>query len=70
METQAAVYIIGWLIFQTLVGAVIGKSRGRLGSGVFWSFLLGPIGWLIVALMSDLRPKCPECGGVVVPGVS
>ena len=68
MGTQTVVYFIVWLIFQTLVGAVIGKSKGRLDSGVFWSFFLGPIGWLIVALMSDLRQKCPECGGVVVAG--
>jgi hypothetical protein len=68
VETQQVVYIVAWWIFQTLVGAVIGKSKGRLDSGVFWSFLLGPIGWLIVALMSDLRQKCPECGGVVVAG--
>jgi len=47
VETLAAVYIISWTLFQTLVGAVIGKSKGRLDAGVFWSFLLGPIGWLI-----------------------
>ena len=51
-----------------LIGALIGKYKGRVGSGVVWALVLGPIGWLIVALMQDLREKCPECGGVVVPG--
>jgi hypothetical protein len=68
VETQIVVYFIGWLIFQTLVGALIGKFKGRVDSGVFWSFFLGPIGWLIVALMTDLRQKCPECRGAVIPG--
>src|SRR6266403_2493019 len=60
-------YFIGW-IACILVGALIGKYRGRLDSGVIWAALLGPIGWLVVALMEDMRPKCIECGGVVVQG--
>ena len=59
--------LFGW-VFIVLIGALIGKSKGRVGSGIIWSFLLGPIGWLIVALQQDLRQKCPECGGVVVLG--
>ena len=61
----------GWFIcvlICSLIGALIGKSKGRVGSGLIWSFLLGPIGWLIVALMADLRPMCSECGGVIVEG--
>ena len=60
-------YFIGWVL-SVLIGALIGKYKGRVDSGVIWSALLGPIGWLIVALQNDLRQKCPECGGVVVPG--
>ena len=55
-------------LFSVLVGALIGKHKGRIASGFVWSLLLGPLGWLIVALMKDLRPKCSECGGVVVSG--
>lgn len=51
-----------------LIGALIGKYKGRTESGACWAALLGPIGWLIVALQEDLRQKCPECGGAVVPG--
>lgn len=55
------------LMFSGLIGALIGKHKSRISSGVIWSLMLGPISWLIVALMQDLRQKCPECGGVVVP---
>src|SRR5271170_1922106 len=60
-------YFVGW-IACILIGALIGKCKGRADSGLVWSALLGPIGWLIVALMDDLRPVCSECGGVIVDG--
>ena len=60
-------YFAGW-IFCILVGALIGKLKGRIDSGVIWSALFGPIGWLVVALMDDLRAKCPHCRGAVVEG--
>lgn len=53
-----------------LVGALIGRSRGRIVDGLGWGIILGPIGWLITALLSDRRQKCPLCGGVVNPGAS
>jgi hypothetical protein len=61
-------YFVVWIVFCVLVGALIGKHRGRAGSGVIWGGLLGPVGWLIVALMEDMRPKCTQCGGVIVEG--
>jgi hypothetical protein len=59
-------FAIGW-IFCILIGALIGQYKGRVGSGVVWSLLLGPIGWLIVALMKDLRRKCPHCAEAIKP---
>jgi DNA-directed RNA polymerase subunit M/transcription elongation factor TFIIS len=60
-------FFVVWVVC-ILVGALIGKSKGRADSGAIWSAVLGPIGWLIVALQEDLGQKCPECGGTVVPG--
>jgi hypothetical protein len=60
-------FLIGWIVC-VLIGALIGKYRGRVDSGIIWAAILGPIGWLIVALMEDKRPICRFCGGVVVPG--
>ncbi len=61
--------IASWLtgaVLMGLIGAAIGSARGRTGEGAFWGVALGPIGWLIVFLRADLRPKCPACFGVVV----
>jgi len=45
-----------------LVGAMIGKNRGRAGEGAVLGALLGPIGWLCVALgKSEGMRKCPFC---------
>jgi hypothetical protein len=49
------------------VGAFIGQSRGRLRLGCLLGLCLGPVGWLIVGLLSDRRAKCPECLGPVDP---
>lgn len=57
-------------ILCILIGAVIGKRRGRAGSGVVWSALFGPLGWLIVLLLEDRRPKCPHCRSVYNSGAS
>lgn len=51
-----------------LVGALIGQVKNRVGLGIFLGLILGPIGWLIIALCENHSLKCPECGGVVVEG--
>jgi hypothetical protein len=48
--------ILIWLVMG-LVGAAIGRTKGRTFAGFAWSFFLGPIGWAIVALGPDLRLK-------------
>lgn len=57
-----------WGIVGPLIGTLIGQNKGRIAAGALFGLLLGPIGWAIVALGPNLKPKCPECGGVVVPG--
>jgi hypothetical protein len=57
-----------WLVVGGLIGAIVGQSKGRAGAGFFLGLLLGPIGWLVVAVGPNMNPKCPLCGGVVVKG--
>jgi hypothetical protein len=62
------VLVVPGIIIGAVVGALIGQLKGRAGAGMFFGLLLGPIGWLIVAVGPNLMPKCPECGGVIVEG--
>lgn len=55
-------------IMGALGGLAIGRCRGRPEAGLWLGLLLGPLGWLILIVGPDHRPKCPECGGVVVKG--
>ena len=56
--------VIGALI-GALVGLLIGKPKERGCAGFCLGLLLGPLGWIITALLSDDRPRCPECLDVV-----
>jgi DNA-directed RNA polymerase subunit RPC12/RpoP len=63
------------LIFG-LVGGLIGERKGRSGAGFIFGALLGPIGWLIIAVGPDIKAeqaalharKCPACMGSVPDG--
>jgi len=63
MEQIAFAALVG-----ALIGALCGQARGRVGAGVIFGLLLGPIGWLLVLVGKDYRPKCPHCGGVIETG--
>jgi hypothetical protein len=53
--------IVG-LPLSALVGWFIGKNKGRASDGAMLGFLLGPLGWLIVAVgKSEGMRKCPFC---------
>lgn len=60
-------FLLLWVLFA-LVGAAIGKTKGRALVGAAWGIFLGPIGWLVIAIAPDVRALCPECGGEIVPG--
>jgi len=53
-----------WLVVGGGIGAAIGSAKDNGGSGFVLGALLGPIGWIIAALL-DYPRKCPAClGGV------
>ena len=64
------IIILAWWVIGAVVGGLIGKGKGRTGAGAMWGLLFGPIGWLIILLVPDVRPKCPACGGAVVKGAT
>ena len=49
---------------MAVVGYYIGNAKGRGPFGAVLGFLLGPLGWLLMLVMSenpDAVHKCPEC---------
>ena len=67
MEVTLVIY---WVIIGTLIGALIGQRKQRAVAGAFFGFLLGPLGWLMIALGPSMKPKCPHCRGEIVQGAS
>lgn len=63
--TTTTLLIMLGIIAMAFIGLIIGKSKERGCAGFFLGLLLGPIGWIIVACLSDDRPRCPECLGIV-----
>jgi len=58
------------VIVGGFVGNLIGTSKNRIVWGMFMGILLGPLGWLIVALGPNNGPRCPFCKGVVIKGAT
>ncbi len=60
-----------WVAIGGLIGAAIGTKKNRALGGFVLGLILGPIGWLLVAVGPDLRekgPSCPHCGGEMALG--
>lgn len=51
-----------------LLGAAIGAKKNQPMAGFILSFLLGPLGVLVMLVVPSAFPKCPECKGDVNPG--
>lgn len=62
--------VLLWLVFFGGAGIALGQLRGRPEEGAVLGGLLGPVGWVIVILLPDLRRKCPACKGAVAEGAS
>jgi hypothetical protein len=54
-------YIIPLWILCGLIGAAVGSSKNLGPPGFVLGFLLGPIGIMIVVMMSGNRIPCPFC---------
>jgi len=66
VDTLLSPSLWGWAIALTLIcaliGALIGRSKGRWLAGFVWGAALGPIGWIVIALSKSGLRECPECG--------
>lgn len=68
MIEQLFLLIVGAVV-GSVAGALIGSSaRGRPTAGFWLGLLLGPVGWLLVFALADLRPKCLRCKGALGRG--
>lgn len=74
------IFLVGWAI-AALIGVLIAQSRNRGAlEGCALGCLLGPIGWLILALMKPVQPqesrdgrplrKCPHCAEMILAEAS
>lgn len=62
LDPELWAWVLGITAVCVLGGWLIGWIKGRVVAGIVWGALLGPIGWLIVALSKSRLPICPECG--------
>lgn len=66
----AIVGVLFWAVIGCLIGRGIGRTfRNQPFVGGVLGFLFGAIGWLLIIGIEDKRPKCPECGGLIVNGM-
>ena len=58
-----------WVLVGVSIGAavgyIIGERKGKPTYGAIIGAILGVLGWLLVAVASDDRPRCSECKGVI-----
>jgi hypothetical protein len=53
------------MFVSAAIGGLIGSLKGEQTTGCCLGFFLGPIGWLVVMNVPDLRLRCPHCYGVL-----
>jgi predicted nucleic acid-binding Zn ribbon protein len=69
MEIETFGWVVVWVVLNGAIGAALGGVfRGQAVQGAAVAIVLGPIGWIGVFGLRDVRPKCPECRGVIVQG--
>lgn len=58
-----------WAIIMGGIGQLCGRGKDNGRTGYWLGFFLGPIGWIIAALL-DYPLKCPACKGGVPEGAT
>jgi Short C-terminal domain len=56
--TEAGLYLLAVIcgcFISGLIGAAIGEKKGRKGAGFFFGILMGPLGWLLIAVGPNLN---------------
>ena len=68
-KASMLIAFLAYFIVFGAIGALIGQKKGRPFAGLVWAMVLGPIGWLLVALLpaakSGKATECPHCGGIL-----
>lgn len=49
-------FLATFVVFGS-VGMLIGQIKGRVLAGLFFGMLIGPIGWLIIALGPNMNDR-------------
>lgn len=69
---EFTIFILVYFVLFGAIGMAIGQRKGRTLAGLVWAMILGPLGWLVVALGPNLggpkTDKCPHCAGIVPVG--
>lgn len=61
-EAAALAYLIFWAGLGAVIGGYLGHTfKNRAFDGVFLSLLCGWVGWIIILMLPDRRPKCEQC---------
>src|SRR5437660_8238121 len=66
-ENTAGVFFLFGMALSAVIGYLIGARRGIGTAGALMSAFLGPIGWLLAALLTGNLRKCPFCAESVKP---
>ncbi len=56
MESFFIGAIVG-IIISALIGAAIGETKGRRDAGFIFGLLLGPLGWLLIAIGPNYKKE-------------
>jgi hypothetical protein len=62
-------WAIGLNLAFAVIGALVGTWRGRWLAGFVWGLALGPVGWVVAALLPrrDVARRGADCAGQHAP---